>query len=203
MNNINNRIKKNLTLNYFDFKNSNMKNNSNNNIKNYIYINNINIKKTPDNRNTYSTNLKNPNSPKLNIIKNNGINQTDINEIKEYRMKHLYTEENINQNISHKLSHYYNRNILYNSILNINHDLNEDTPNIKNNLIKNEQNNENQNKKKLSTEYNEKLNKRNYIILPINFKKKPVSFSKLNLYNSPFKKKSSFSNINSPKYNVY
>ena len=118
-------------------------------------------------------------------------------------MKHLYTKENINQNISQKPTHFYNKEIIYNFILNINHELNEDIPNIKKKLVKNQQNKENQNEKKLNNEYNEKLNKRNYIILPINFKKNPVSFSKVNLYNSPFKKKSSFSNINSPNYNIY
>ena len=109
---------KNLISNKFDTNKLNKKN-DNNEIPSSININNIN--KLQINNNTYVTIFKKNNSPKLKNYSHNKINSANINEIKEYKIKNLYTNKISPNILSRNSSNLYQSNFIHNS--NVNKDI--------------------------------------------------------------------------------
>ena len=189
---INNPIKKKLNL-----ENNKINNNK---IKNYININNININKLPAHYYTYLTNYNNFSSPKLNIIPNN-INQTSIHSNNEHQMKYIYTKEN---NKSNKSPNNFHKPILYKSIFGYQSDSNKEISVINGKLIKKYQTNSQQKyliikTGKLKNHLSEKNNKKRCIIKPRELKTELYSYTKINIYNSPFNNKAGIKYSKSPE----
>ena len=184
---------KKINSNNFDINNSSTKNN-NNRIPKFIKINNIN--KLQINNNTYLKILKKNNSPKLKNYSKNRFNSRNMNEIKEYKIKNLYTNKISPNILSRNSSNLYQSNFIHNS------NVNKDISIISKKLIKIDQEyikqirKVNKNKKLISQKF-PKFVKKNNVKETRNLKTN-YSYSQTNLYNPYFYKENGLTFSNSP-----